>query len=420
MALTDKWLKSNLNKLQERRFEKAHRDGLSARVSLNGAITFQYRYYLRDLKKYDRVTIGYYPEMSLAAAAAELPRLKVMLKEGRNPKLILASDRLYESSKLSLDELFEKWYVLSCKVKKKNHQLIYRTYEMYIKPKIGTLKAEDIRGVIFIELVNTIIPKFPAIAERIITNMSQMYKWARLQQISNADPMRDITATTLGVEKKQDTRFFSEKEICYFFLALDNTRVEEKNKIFMELSLHYGCRPAELRLAEKEHINIETNTWLVPFENHKVGRKTKQPIVRPIIPGIKKLWIRAMEISESKKWVFTNSGTTEIIDKSCIPSAMRCIEHYWRTKIKSDGEPVKCEHFHSYTLRKTARTNFADFGEWAVCEKMVGHKLAGDADKYDYNTYTAKMIPIYQQWFDYVERIRRGKSNVVYIKKANF
>lgn len=83
MALTDKWLKAHLNKPQEKRFEKAHREGLFVRVSLNGAITFQYRYYLRDLKKYDRATIGYYPEMSLAAATAELPRLKVCWHKGK-------------------------------------------------------------------------------------------------------------------------------------------------------------------------------------------------------------------------------------------------------------------------------------------------------------------------------------------------
>ena len=217
MALTDKWLKAHLNKPQEKRFEKAHREGLSVRVSLNGAITFQYRYYLRDLKKYDRATIGYYPEMSLAAATAELPRLKVMLAEGKNPKLELASNRIYESKKLTLDQLFEKWYLAACSKQKKAHKEHYRTYEIHVKPKLGKLVAERITRPVFLELLNPLIAIYPSIAERIIINLRQMYEWARIQQVADADPLRDITAKKVGIESGQDTRFFSEKELGWFF-----------------------------------------------------------------------------------------------------------------------------------------------------------------------------------------------------------
>lgn len=415
MALTDKWLKAHLNKPQEKRFEKAHREGLSVRVSLNGAITFQYRYYLRDLKKYDRATIGYYPETSLAAAKEELLRLKVMLAEGKNPKLELASNRIYEAEKLTLDQLFEKWYVASCSKKKKAHEEHYRTYEIHVKQKLGKLIAENITRPVFLEVLTPLIETYPSIAERIIINLRQMYGWARLRQVADADPLRDITAKKLGIESGQDTRFFSEKELGWFFTALDKTRIEEKNKIYIELSLHYACRPSELRMAEVEHVNIEFGTWTVPWENHKIGKKTRQPIVRPIIPSIKKLWERAIELSGSNKWIFTNRGTSAQLDRSAIPASIRCLENFWRKKIKENGENITFDSFCAYTLRKTARTNFSDFGEWAVCEKMIGHKLPGESDKYDYNRYVEKMRPIYQKWHDYTEQVRSGSSEVTNI-----
>ncbi len=419
MALTDKWLKAHLNKPQEKRFEKAHREGLSVRVSLNGAITFQYRYYLRDLKKYDRATIGYYPETSLAAATAELPRLKVMLAEGKNPKLELASSRIYEAEKLTLDQLFEKWYQAYCSKKKKSHEEHYRTYEIHVKQKLGKLIAENITRPVYLELLNPLIATYPSIAERIIINLRQMYEWARIHQVADADPLRDITAKKVGIESNQDTRFFSEKELGWFFTALDQTRIEEKNKIFIELSLHYACRPSELRMAEVEHVNLDFGLWTVPWKNHKIGKKTRQPIIRPIIPNVKKLWERAIELSGSKKWIFTNRGTSAQIDRSAIPASIRCIDNFWRKKIKVNGESITYESFCAYTLRKTARTNFSDFGEWAVCEKMIGHKLPGESDKYDYNSYAEKMRPIYQQWHDYTEQVRSGKSKVTVIKPKN-
>lgn len=413
MALTDKWLKAHLNKPQEKRFEKAHREGLSVRISLNGAITFQYRYYLRDRKKYDRATIGYYPAMSLAAATAELPRLKVMLAEGKNPKLELASNRIYEAEKLTLDELFARWYEGPCRKNKKGHREHLRTYEIHVKPKLGKLVAENITRPVFLEVINPLIKIYPSIAERIIINLRQMYEWARIQQIADADPLRDITAKKVGIESGQDTRFFSEKELMWFFISLDKTRVEEKNKIYIELSLHYGCRPAELRMAEVDHVNLDFGLWSVPWQNHKVGKKTKQPIVRPIIPEVKRLWKRAIELSGSHKWIFTNRGNSTQLDRSAIPASMACLENFWRKKIKVDGLNIQFDHFYSYTLRKTARTNFADFGEWAVCEKMIGHKLPGESDKYDYNTYAEKMRPIYQKWYNYTQQIRKGNNKVV-------
>ena len=415
MALTDKWLKAHLNKHQEKRFEKAHREGLSVRVSLNGSITFQYRYYLRDLKKYDRATIGCYPETSLAAATAELPRLKVMLAEGKNPKLELASNRIYEAEKLTLDQLFEKWYQGYCKKNKVAHLEHMRSYEIHLKPKLGKLIAENITRPVYLEVLNPLVETYPYIAERLIVNLKQMYSWARLQQIADADPLRDITAKNVGIEKGQDTRFFSEKELEWFFTALDKTRIEEKNKIYIELSLHYACRPSELRMVEVDHVNIDFGTWTVPWQNHKTGKKTRQPLVRPIIPCVKKLWERAIELSGSNKWVFTNRGTNIQIDRSAIPASIRCLENFWRKKIKVNGKPITFESFCAYTLRKTARTNFSDFGDWAVCEKMIGHKLPGESDKYDYNSYAEKMRPVYQQWYDYTKQVRSGNSKVTSI-----
>ncbi len=70
----------------------------------------------------------------------------------------------------------------------------------------------------------------------------------------------------------------------------------EKNKIFIELSIHYGCRPIELRMAEIEHVNIDSGSWTIPRQNNKVSNKTRQPIVRPIIPEINELWKRVIEL----------------------------------------------------------------------------------------------------------------------------
>ena len=58
MPLTETWLKANNKKLRDKTIEKTDRDGLSARLSPKGKITYTLRY--QYLGKGGRVDIGSY------------------------------------------------------------------------------------------------------------------------------------------------------------------------------------------------------------------------------------------------------------------------------------------------------------------------------------------------------------------------
>ena len=66
MGLSDAWLKANSGTSKEQVLEKTDRDGLSARVSKKGKVTFQMRF--RYGGKAARVDLGTYPLLSLKNA----------------------------------------------------------------------------------------------------------------------------------------------------------------------------------------------------------------------------------------------------------------------------------------------------------------------------------------------------------------
>ncbi len=66
MAITERWLRAQHNKTHHKEFVKADRDGLSARVSPKGKITYAMRYYHNNTCK--RVDLGSYPLMSIKEA----------------------------------------------------------------------------------------------------------------------------------------------------------------------------------------------------------------------------------------------------------------------------------------------------------------------------------------------------------------
>ena len=77
MAITETWLKANYKKLRSKKLIQTDRDGLNARLSPKGKITFMMRYYYDTARKeYD---IGTYPLMTLKEAREENQRLRKKL-----------------------------------------------------------------------------------------------------------------------------------------------------------------------------------------------------------------------------------------------------------------------------------------------------------------------------------------------------
>jgi hypothetical protein len=64
-------------------YERADRDGLSARVSPNGKVTFQFRYRFGNLAR--RMKLGTYPATSLKDARERLRTARHLLDEGNDP-----------------------------------------------------------------------------------------------------------------------------------------------------------------------------------------------------------------------------------------------------------------------------------------------------------------------------------------------
>ncbi len=422
MAITDKWLRLHLNKPNEKRFEKSHRDGLSVRVSKTGVISFQYRYYLRTTKKRDFVTIGNYPKISLANAVKEMDKHKAILAQGKNPRLEQKAAFIFEATKITIKEMWEKWFAVRCEGVKSAANEINRTFELYIEPNYGELIADNVLKGTWLELLNPLIPEVPSIADRIIVNMKQCYEWSVDQTLISENPFATITAKKLGIEKGVDTRHLTHQEIKWLWRSLDKTRVLERSKIFIKLCLFYGCRPKELRFAEISELNFDFALWSIPWQKHKTGKKTKQPLVRPIIKEVEHLWKRAIELSDSQQYVFTikERGAVEPISRNTVSSAATNLETYWRNKIKDEnGLPIQFDHWTIYALRKTARTNFSEWGDWGLCERMIGHRLPGETDKYDFNKQAKKMISVYTSWWELLTKLREDKiHNVIEFSKA--
>ncbi len=240
MALTESWLKANLDKPRDKKLQKSDRDGLSVRVSPKGKITFLLRYYYYSARK--DMDLGTYPLLSLKEARAEATKHRKKLEQGHDPKIERQVERQAIIAAESLTGLFDLWYEAYCVKNKKNHADIKRTFEIHVFPKIGKLPAEKITLHAWLDILETLAEKKPSITERILVNAKQLLKWGVKRKVLKNNSLSDIYAKEdLQIQKRSVDRCLTDEELKMLWLAIDQSRITPKNKLFMKLCLIYGC-----------------------------------------------------------------------------------------------------------------------------------------------------------------------------------
>lgn len=392
MALTDTWLKANNGKERNALEERSDRDGLGVRITPNGKITYQLRYrYVGSAKRLD---LGTYPLLPLKDARAEAQRLRAQLEQGHDPKIVRLLEKQAILEADSIEQLFRQWHQAYCVKNKEGHHDILRSFEIHVFPRIGMLPAERVTLHEWLDLLEEHAGIRPGIAERILINAKQMYKWAVKRRLVPANPLADISARNdLQVKKVPGSRSLSAEEIVRVWRAIERSRMATKNKLFLKLCLLFGCRNGELRQSEKEHYDFEKKVWIVPAANHKIGKTTGKPLLRPIIPEAEALLREAFALSGRGKYVFTNTGSLEPMGTSA-PLALPYNIMQWLRR----HEKYEMEHWSVHDLRKTARTNFSTLTEPHIAEIMLGHRLPGAWQVYDHYDYLPEQAKALAAW----------------------
>ena len=406
MAITESWLKANHGKARTKSLVKSDRDGVCVRVSPKGKITYSLRYYYNG--KQTTADIGTYPLMTLKEARTENQRLRKKLEQGHDPKVVRQLERQAMIAAKSLEGLFDLWYESYCIKNKKGHFEIRRSFEIHVfgKGGFGHLPADKVSLHTWLELLERLAETTPAIAERILVNAKQMLKFAVKRKLIPANPLSDIYAKEdLQIKKRSVDRHLSDEEIKMVWLAIDRSRITPKNKLFVKLCLIYGCRNGELRQSQKTDFDFEKKVWTIPPENHKLGKSTGKPLLRPITSTIEGYLKAAFELSAGSKYVFTNDGSDEVMGTRAPLAIPYNIMQYLRRK-----ESFEIEHFSMHDLRRTCRSNLSSITEFHLAEIMLGHSIGRIVQTYDQYDYLKEQAEAYEKWCKRIFEIVEGKT----------
>ncbi|ENF2039133.1 tyrosine-type recombinase/integrase [Acinetobacter baumannii] len=391
MALTEVWLKANNGKARDKVEEIADRDSMSVRISPKGKIVFQLRY--RFAGKAERLDLGTYPHMSLKDARMKAGEMRSLLDKGMNPKVEVRVQQQKYIDASTFEEVFNDWYESYCLKKKTSAQQIKNTFEQHVIPEVGDLPVDRITLQQWLALLEELADEVPSIADRVLTNAKQALKWAKKRQLLEVNVLSDIYAKEdLGIERNRGTRFLSDEEIKMVLMAIEESNILPKNKIFLKLCLMFGCRNGELRKAKKTDFDLKRKVWVVPVVNNKTGKKTGREIIRPILPEMEALIVEAFEYSTCEYFLTNDNEETPMSHGSS-----NSLPAYLMERLRRHHD-FYMKHWSLHDLRRTARTNFSAFTSRDVAQLMIGHVMSGEQGTYDYYEYLPQQTEAYTKW----------------------
>ena len=412
MALSDAALRSMLGKEYEKVQVKTDRDGLSARISCKGRITFQYRY--RWNGQGERVDIGTYPATSLKEARDEAVRMRGELEQNRNPRLLKRMARHEAYSAPTVEDVIRAWLEKYGVENKSDYQQVVRSFELHLFPHLGRVPHEDAPINMWLDVLEPLARKVPFITVRLLSNTKQAHNWAVRRQLIKTTPLSDLRVADLGITLTQCDRVLTSDEIVTIFRAMEASRLAPKFQLLVQLCLLFGCRGGELSYAEKAHFDFEKKLWLIPPTHHKTGKRTRKPLVRPVIPEAEEMLKELFDHSSHSQYAIAKNGRDIPQGRATLSDIPELIINASRRHLG-----IKMEHWTLHDLRRTARTNFSELTEPHIAEIMLGHKLPGVWQVYDRHGYIEEQRRAYSLWWARVMAWVYGEGKVSVLALAS-
>lgn len=390
--LTDTKLKKALGKKREKIEIISDSHGLNARISKAGKITFFYRY--RWLKEPVQLSIGEYPQLSIAQARERRQIMRGWLAEGFDPREKVRLERAARSDSPTVDDAFNYWIDKYCRVNNlvriDYYQQIYRKH---IQRSLGSVRIEATGRMHWLEVLDAI--ESSVMANYITAMCKRAFKFCVNRGYITVNPLEALEPKDVGAAPSRKTRYLSDKEMRQVWQWLD-TRQTDEARLIIRFTMLTGCRTAEIRRAKWDWFDFEGDTWTVPKEEYKTGVAVR----RALPAGAKALLLEHQEKVSTRHVVTSQRAVPgKDFDRPVLSGvAANYARHIWG---KLGMEPWSL-----HDLRRTLATKLSELGcPPHAIEKILGHQMAGVMAHYNLHDYMDDQRHWLAVWEEYVGKV---------------
>ena len=400
--LTDKDIKTSKPPLgkEDKEYNLFDGDGLRLRVKPNGSKHWIFNYYRPASRKRANLSLGKYPNLSLANARKVSQEARELLAQGIDPQD--DKKRKLQEHKAVHQHTFinvaREWFEIKKDEVTPDYAVdIWRSLELHIFPAISGIPVRSITAPQIIELLKPIEAKGSLeTVKRLAQRLNEIMNFATNCGLIQANPLTGIKAA-FKKPKKENMAALKPTELPELMGAIANASIKRTTRCLIEWQLHTMTRPSEASGARWEEISWDEKVWTIPAERMKKRREHRIPLTDQML-----------ELLEVIKPI---SGHREFIFPSDRDPKNPCNSQTANMALKRMGFAGRLV---SHGLRSLASTTLNEQGfDRDLIEAALAHVDDNQVrSAYNRTDYLEHRRPMMCWWSGHVEEAAKGSLSV--------
>lgn len=370
--------------------------GLFLSITTKNSKLWRFNYSKPFTKKRTEISLGKYPEISLAQARKIRDEYIELLAKNIDPKTYRQNviDEEISKRENTLKAVAEKWREKkSLEVQPKTMEKNWARLENHLFNKIGNMAVSEITPQMAIKALEPLKERGVGdTLHRVIRLLNEVLNFAVNMGVIEFNKCVNISAN-FSTHTAENNPTIRPELLPEFLSDLDDSNSSIQVKILIKWQLLTMVRPKEAVSAEWAEIDFDKKTWAIPAEKMKGGKRSHiVPLSHQAIALLEKI----KSITGYDRFVF-QSGKNP--NKSMNPqTANRAIKLLVGGKYQN--------RLTAHGLRSIASTYLNEqLINYDVIEACLSHIIADQTRKaYNRSDYFEQRIEIMQLWGDYVEQ----------------
>lgn len=370
--------------------------GLYLHISVAGTKSWRIDLTTPVTKKRVTMTLGRYPDITLADARKLRADIKIQLANGLDPRKVKKDaerQQLLESNNtfaMIAEEYISRQTHLSPATHKNN-----RYYVAYLNEGIGNIPISQIKPIDVLDACRKVESRgHLETALKMKSMAAQVFRYA----VQTARAERDVTQDLKGALKQPPTKHYSAitkpTEFGEMLRSIDNYEGSFEVKCALKLMPILFVRAGEMRYAKWSEFDFEKNTWT--FTPRKTKRKTGVSLIVPLPTQAVKI---LTELAGHKRSEFVFPAIHTIVQ----PMSENTMNQALR-RLGIDGDTHTIHGF-----RASARTMISEQLKYddKFIELQLGHRVPDMHGRaYNRAQFLDERKVMLQEWADYLDELK--------------
>jgi len=383
---------------------KSDGDGLTLTLSSGGTVSWVLRYRLHGKQR--ELTLGRYPDLTIAGARKLAMEKRVEVQQGVDVAREKQKSRLESANAWTFKQLADD-YLKRASDSLAESTISGRRQQLrdYVHGRIGHLSAKEVSPRDIVDVVERSGGKSLHVARLVLIAIREVFAHGVARHVVQGNPCAHITAKAISgtPPKSRDRIMLSDEELVAAFSQLP--RLGRQNALAAKILLATAPRIGELVNAKWVQVNFELKEWTVLKEN----AKTKTQFVIPMTDPVAGWFMELKHLSFDSEFVLPirlrrkGREADRPMDETTLNAAFNRLH-------KRLGD--RCRRFTPHDLRATARSHLGALGVSTVtAERCLNHSMGGLVaiyDKHDYLTERRRALELWNEKM--VALARRGET----------